>query len=581
LDDFELELKQDFLSEAKHMLEDTESVFLDIEKNPEDQDLLEEIFRLAHNIKGTARAVGFNKLSDFTHELENLLLKIKEVKGSVSKETIDLLLSSNDFLKETIEELSDSPDDSNLDVASLIETIKSHELTSPSSENVSDSEQEEIVFSDKDFIEMKEEEITRDASISNSISNKEEIILEIEKNKLEPIVEKQNIQKKRKKNKENKNETVKISLERIETLNNFIGELTILQTVISQYQSKFQDITFSKDVRHLNKISKEIQEISMRLRMSPIKNIFSKLQRAVRDTSSQLNKEINLDIEGENTEVDRTVLNELTDPLVHIVRNAVDHGVEDQNARLKAGKDIIGTIKIKAYHEGNNLIIDIKDDGKGIDPAIIKKKALEKSIIKENDEISDEEVINLIFHPGFSTKDEVSDISGRGVGMDVVKTNLESISGEVDVSSSLGEGSLFRIKVPLTLSIIEGMIIQIKNKKYIVPLNQIEETINLSNFKREKIHDVGESINIRGKTVLLKSLSELVERKTSEDAENIAILYKYNGSLVAFSFQEILQQQQIVIKQIGEEIKNKEKFMGVSILGDGNPSMILDLKKIS
>jgi two-component system chemotaxis sensor kinase CheA len=306
------------------------------------------------------------------------------------------------------------------------------------------------------------------------------------------------------------------------------------------------------------------------------------MQRIVRDTSKALNKKVVLELIGEETEIDKTVLEHLSDPLVHIVRNAVDHGLETTEGRIASGKSEQGTVTIKAFHEGNNLVIEISDNGKGINPNIIREKAIEKGVIKASTQLSDDEIVNLIFHPGFSTKSEVSEISGRGVGMDVVKTNIEKLSGEVKVFTEVGKGSVFKVVLPLTLAIIEGMITKIGNERYIIPLAQVYESLSPSKDIVHYVNGVGECLKLRGQVIPLFKISKALQRNVVEKPlhEQIAIIVNNEDKSFAVLVDDILHQQQVVIKKLGHEIKNQKGFMGSSILGDGRPAFILDLVEL-
>jgi two-component system chemotaxis sensor kinase CheA len=313
--------------------------------------------------------------------------------------------------------------------------------------------------------------------------------------------------------------------------------------------------------------------------MVPLKPTLQKMQRIVRDTSKTLNKKVVLELIGEDTEIDKTVLEHLADPLVHIVRNAVDHGLESTEGRIAAGKDEEGIVSIRAHHEGNNLVIEIKDDGKGINAAVIREKAIEKKVISANANMSDEELINLIFHPGFSTKSEVSEISGRGVGMDVVKTNIEKLSGEVRVTTVVGQGSTFKVVLPLTLAIIDAMVTMVGDERYIIPLSQIYESLSPTPDLLHHVNGVGECLKIRGEVLPLFRISKALGRKPSSKSvhEQIAIIVNSEQRNFAILVDDVLHQQQVVIKKIGSEITNSKGFMGSSILGDGRPAFILDL----
>ena len=377
-------------------------------------------------------------------------------------------------------------------------------------------------------------------------------------------------------------ETIRVSLGRLEKLSNIVGELVILQSVLNQHKEEFRNPLTLKSLSQLSKLSKEIHNMSMSLRMIPLRPTLQKMQRIVRDTSKTLDKKVNLHLVGEDTEVDKTVLEYLNDPLVHIVRNAVDHGLESTEGRKEAGKSEAGNVSINCYHEGNNLIIEITDDGKGIDADIIKRKAIEKGVLNPNANKTKEELIQLIFHPGFSTKAEVSEVSGRGVGMDVVKTNIEKVGGTIVVHTEVGKGSIFKIELPLTMAIIDGMITLVNEERYVFPLSQIHETLKPEADAVKYVTNLGEVLNLRGESLPLFRMHDLLKRKAKhvEATKYIAIIVKSKDSTFAILVDDILHQQQVVIKKLGEEIISKKGFMGSSILGDGMPALILDLHQM-
>lgn len=643
MEDFEKELKLDFLEEATQLLENTEQAFLQIENDLHNKELIDEIFRFAHNLKGTSRAVGFGVVAEFTHEVENLILKIKQDELEINEHVVSVLLECNDHINMMISELKDNFD-ATFDSVDLVKKIGlalsgefiSEEISSENSNEIidvlkdelesfesdlepvlnnnaikedpiSDELSEKIAHyqADEDLINqelLKELQQVEDSSpekqevsvpsvefngeLPEKVSNATVLPLDTKKGNLNIFEGKENITHKKESKKSDGDkkpdvdESIRVSLSRVEKLNNFVGELVILQSVLDQQKYiGIKDELAIKSIGQLSKLCKEIQDISMSLRMVPVKTTLQKMSRIVRDTSKTLNKKVNLTLKGEETEIDKTVLEHLADPLVHIVRNAVDHGLEATEERGTVGKAEKGEILIHAYHEGNNLVIDVKDDGKGIDPNIIKKKAIEKGVLSENSNMPDNEIIQLIFHPGFSTKEEVSEVSGRGVGMDVVKTNIEKLSGDVRVMTKLGEGSTFKIVLPLTMAIIDGMIVKVGQDKFVVPIAQVQESLkpNLSDIHYAT--GLGHCLNLRGQILPVKKISHLLKIKEQEDKlENqIVIIAKGKSGLTAVAVDDIIQQQQVVIKKLGSEIKDQKGFMGSSILGDGKPAFIIDI----
>jgi two-component system chemotaxis sensor kinase CheA len=608
MDEFEKEVKLDFLAEAIQLLDDAEQAFLALESDKHNANLMNEIFRLAHNLKGTSRAVGFGDVAEFTHEFENLILKIKEGTVEISDHVVSLLLECNDHVSLMIKMLNmdlDSKFDSK-DIIAKIHLALSGNLAASvsapaSAENtdapVADTEEtfsaDTISAEDLALLENFERDLAAPAAQLTSEQKEERASsffpTEAPKAELKiaptasgpvPILDEP---KKAASNKGNAEEdSIRVSLARVEMLNNVVGELVIIQTVLNQHRDEIENPLMLKSLSHLGKLSKEIQNISMSLRMVPLKQTLQKMQRIVRDTSKALDKKVHLELVGEETEIDKTVLEHLADPLVHIVRNAVDHGLESTEERLRAGKSEEGQVTIKAFHEGNNLVIEIRDDGKGINPKIIREKAIEKKVISASSSMSDDDIVNLIFHPGFSTKDAVSEISGRGVGMDVVKTNIEKLSGEVKVITELGKGSVFKVVLPLTLAIIEAMVTKVGDERYIIPLGQVYESLSPSPDLVHYVNGVGHCLKIRGEVIPMFHVATALQRPVKEKPlhEQIAIIVNSEERNFAVIVDDILHQQQVVIKKLGEEIKNQKGFMGSSILGDGRPAFILDLMEL-
>ncbi|MFG1485712.1 chemotaxis protein CheA [Halobacteriovorax sp. RZ-1] len=652
MDEFELELKMDFLEEAVQLLEDCEESFLELESGVDNTDEhIDKIFRLAHNLKGTSRAVEFSDVAEFTHEMEELILKVKKGEVDICADVIDVFLKCSDHLNNMISALRDDIDAkfNSDDIIQLIKDVSSadvehddlrisnipdeaefeasaheeeqdeeehddfedqelqgildnEESVSFEEEVVAESRPSESDISDLDrmlygesFDSTEEVKPVEVAAVASGPNDLDALMNESASPKEAPVADNVVSLETAAKKEEKKpavaaapkkpakpEETIRIGISRVEKLNNYVGELVILQTVLSECNDLVADEHVRKSVSHLSKITKEIQDISMKMRMVPLKTTFSKLQRIVRDTSKALGKKVNLTIVGEETEVDKNILEQLSDPLVHIVRNAVDHGLEKSVEDRKAvGKSDAGEIQIKAYHEGNSLVIEVVDDGKGIDPDIIKNKAIEKGVIKNADKLSDQDAINLIFAPGFSTKEAVSEISGRGVGMDVVKKNIQDISGAVEVKSEVGSGSAFRIKLPLTMAIIEGMVTRVSDENYVVPLNLVHETVSVTEENYKKVNNVGGCIVLRGQVLPAFRLSKLLKHNVKEPSVNeIALVVRTEDMDFAIVVDDVLRRQQVVIKSLGNDIKNTQGFMGSSILGNGRPALILDLKEL-
>lgn len=602
MDEFEKEVKLDFLAEAIQLLDDAEQAFLALESDKNNANLMNEIFRLAHNLKGTSRAVGFGDVAEFTHEWENLILKIKEGHVQITDAVVSLLLECNDHVSIMIKTLNMDLDSrfSSTEIIAKIHLALKGELSAGSSasapvedEKFIPTESETISAEDIALLENFERDLEAPREVLTDKQKEERahsfFPTEAPKPTLEVVPASEKTHEAAPEHKKAapakgaaEDDSIRVSLARVEMLNNVVGELVIIQTVLNQHREEVHNPLMLKSLSHLAKLSKEIQNISMSLRMVPLKQTLQKMQRIVRDTSKALDKKVHLELIGEETEIDKTVLEHLADPLVHIVRNAVDHGLESTHDRVMAGKSEEGQVSIKCFHEGNNLVIEIRDDGKGINPKIIREKAIEKKVISANASMSDDDLVNLIFHPGFSTKAEVSEISGRGVGMDVVKTNIEKLSGEVKVITELGKGSVFKVVLPLTLAIIEAMVTKVGDERYIIPLGQVYESLSPTPDIVHYVNGVGDCLKIRGEVIPMFKVSSALQRPIKERPmhEQIAIIVNSEERNFAVLVDDILHQQQVVIKKLGDEIKNQKGFMGSSILGDGRPAFILDLLEL-
>lgn len=606
MDDFERELKQGFLEEASQLLAEAEQCFLTLENSRENPELLEQIFRLAHNLKGSARAVGFGDLSHFTHQLESLLLKIREGKIGIHAATVNLLLRCNDHVLGMIDGLK-ANFDAQFDSVGLLEELKgaiegnleaaaeappvpasSSGTMEAQSPGISEIEipAEILNFSNSEYpsadafaVEEPTSEIPTPVTpveMSPALEGRPHLV------PVPDIKDKPTPNSKESKAAPVADESIRVSLSRLEKLLNFVGEMVILQTVLKE-QVSGNPLLLRKTIHQIGKVTKELQEISMNLRMLPLKPVFQKMQRIVRDTSLSLSKKINLVIEGEETEIDKTVFEKIGDPLVHLVRNAVDHGVETPEVRLKNGKSETGTVFLRAFHQGGTLIIEVEDNGGGIDADRLRAKAVEKGVLKKGAVISDEQAYQLIFHSGFSTKAQVTDVSGRGVGMDVVKTNIEALQGEVEVETKLGKGSLFRVRLPLTLAIVDGMITRSGEERYIIPLSHVQESLRLSSSDVHFVSGMGEILRLRGENLPLFRLEDLLgtnKKGPKPVTDYTAVVVRSHGKMFAVAVDTIIGQHQIVIKQLGKEHMNLKVFTGSAILGDGRPALILELGEL-
>ena len=377
-------------------------------------------------------------------------------------------------------------------------------------------------------------------------------------------------------------ETLKVDADRLDRLVDMIGELVIAESMVSQSEEvqKSKTTEFSRHLRQLDKITRELQEMGTSLRMVPVRATFSKMARLVRDLSRKSGKPVEFNMSGEDTELDKSVVDRIGDPLVHMVRNSIDHGIEgDPEDRVKAGKPRKGNVHLRAFHKGGSIFIEIEDDGRGLDREAILNKAIERGLIKDGDSLSDREVYNLIFEPGFSTAKKITDVSGRGVGMDVVRRNIEALRGQVEIRSEPGKGSVFTLRLPLTLAIIDGMVVRVGGERYIIPTLSIVRSIQPKKQDMTRVLAKGEMLTVQGELMPLFRLGKLFRIPTAADdpTEALAVVVEDDGKHTALVVDELLGQQQIVIKSLGEMMRNSPGIAGGAIMPDGNVGLILDI----
>jgi two-component system chemotaxis sensor kinase CheA len=545
-----------FLAEADEFIEQMEAGLLALEETSDDKSLIDQVFRAAHSLKGSSMAVGLTQVASFTHELEALLLEVKDHRLTISPAVIGTLLKCNDHVKTMIEGLKKDLS-ATFDSTGLIAEIsnfkaqKTKAPAAPAAFGLFDDEDKAPAEHDLD------DHATKDHQ-SEANGNKQPQGLAARSQ-----------------------EQIKVSQEKIDRLVNNIGEMAILLTILEEQIYQVAGTKLQSTVKQLHKINKDVQDVSISLRMLPVKPVFQKLKRIVRDVSTKLNKKVELHLIGEDFEVDKSILDMVSDPLVHIVRNATDHGIEPPAQRIKAGKDPFGTITLEACHENGRLVFYIIDDGGGIDTERVKAKAVKLGLIDPKKDMPHEEVVNLIFHPGFSTKDQVTDISGRGVGMDVVKNNIQKMSGEIYIKTERGVGSMFKITVPQTFSIIDGTVVQAADQRYVIPLADILESVRVSEGSLIQSTPVGQVFTLRGEKLPAFRLDELFDgHRDTKAQEQIAMIARTQDDTFAIIVDEILGRQPIVIKNLGVEMQDYKEFSGSTILGDGKPALIVELSSL-
>jgi len=378
------------------------------------------------------------------------------------------------------------------------------------------------------------------------------------------------------------NQSIRVGIDKIDSLINMVGELVITQSMLGQIGNDFSIDKLQRlqeGLIQLEQNTREMQETVMRIRMVPISFTFSRFPRLVRDIAKKLDKQIRLELIGENTELDKTVMEKIGDPLVHMVRNSMDHGIETPEQRIKAGKKAEGCLTLNAYHQGGYIVIEIVDDGKGIDPQVIRRKAIQKGLILESDEYSDQHLQELIFHPGLSTAETVSDLSGRGVGMDVVRRNIQELKGTVELDSKVGFGSTFRIKLPLTLSILDGQLVKLGEETFVLPLTSIIESIEVSPEQLSTVAGETDVIVLRDEYVPVIRLYEVfnIEPRNRNIFEGLVVVVESGSYKIGLHVDDLLAQQQVVIKSLDTNYRRVEGVSGATILGDGTVALILDI----
>ena len=628
-----VEIFEGFLVESNELLDNISHDLMVIESEPGNLDLINQLFRAFHTIKGTSSFMGFEEITSITHHAEDILNKLRKSELSISQEIIDVLLDVHDWIRTLIDKINsrdESPTDYSETVAKIVRLKDGGQAKSGDSASVAMAAQpkdtsssldkvltsKELVSGSDDFNE-EELALIQAAFLEVNASMREEIYTEPQSvevheyptESVAPIPSKPDIDSdnhretasagskssqsdaKEGQNSKTQNETIRIEVNRIETLMNLSGELVLARNRLAQ-MTKYLEYEISNKTRkmeleettaQIDFVTSEIQAAIMRMRMVQIGKLYQKAPRIVRDLSKEFSKKINLVVKGEDTEIDRGIIEELNDPLVHMIRNSCDHGIEAPDVRIAKGKSPDGTITLDADQEGNNIVLRISDDGAGMDPEKLKNKAIEKGLLtpEQAHQMSKEEAFQIIFMPGFSTAAKISNTSGRGVGMDVVRTNIVKLKGSIEIQSEIGVGSTFKIKLPLTLAIIQGLLVQVQDETYAIPLSSVEEVVAVEPGLVKTINR-REVINIRNQVHPILRLDEVVNLKNpdKELSNKYVVINAVGINRVGLVVDKLLGQQEIVIKSIGEYFGDVKGIAGSTILGDGRAIMILDVPEI-
>jgi two-component system chemotaxis sensor kinase CheA len=559
------EMEKQFVVDSTDLLDSLEQDLLVLEKESGNNDLIESAFRNLHSLKGNAGFFNFTDINQICHKAETFLDKARTGLVVVDAKQISLILQVLDFIRAAIDNLDSGKPPLIMGKVGLMDLMSEVFGDEAEHENSRVEKQTEITGSDSE-LEIK---VEKKEDFESKISEK------LDKVK---TGDKSNSSK-------STSEVIRVDVNKLNKLMDLVGEIVISESMVSHNPDlKGMELeNFEKSISYLQKNVRELQELATSMRMIPLNGVFGKMKRLIRDLSSKNNKKIELVIDGGETEVDRSVLEHISDPLVHILRNAADHGIEKPEDREKKGKPALGKIDLSAKQIGGEICIIIKDDGAGLSREKIINKAIEKGILSDTEnDIPDEKVWNLIFAPGFSTAAKVSDISGRGVGMDVVVRNVEKIRGKVEVKSEDNIGTTIELRIPLTTAIVDGMILRVENAIYAIPTLDIRESLQINDGKVIDLIDGQEVIKIRDKMVPVLRLHELHELSFEQKplSEGIVVVTEKGGQGIGFLVDEILGQQQLVIKALPSYLGKIDGVSGCAILGDGAICQILDLANL-
>ncbi len=577
----------EFLNESFDHLAIAENSLLTLENTPDSAEEINKTFRAFHTIKGVASFINLDDIKNLTHETETMMDMVR--KGTLHMDSViaDTVFMAIDGTRKLLNLLKEQVENNGqlrseyYDVSPVIKVVRARIKGSPVGKpevvpvKIGEMLVEKGVILEQDLEKAleKQKEEQKEKKIG-------EILVDMKS--ATPAQVERSLQEQQQATA--MEQTVKIGINKLDNLIDMVGELVIIGTQVSQNQS-IKDIVnprLTKDLSQLSRIIRDTQDISMSMRLVQIKPVFQKMQRLVRDVAKKANKTVEMTMSGEETEIDKNIVDLISDPIMHMVRNSVDHGIEPQEIRVKNGKSASGRVELNAYHKGGNIVVEIKDDGAGLNKEKILKKAIEKGLIKENEMPAENRIYNMIFEPGFSTADKITDISGRGVGMDVVKRNVEQLRGKIDIISEMGKGTTFIIKSPLTLAIIDGIILMVGEERYIIPIYSIVEFFSPKQQDITFVNGRPCTIMVHGTLFPLIFLSEHFKVKSSySNIEHATVcVVESEFGRVCFVVDKIIGQQQIVIKTLGEAFKDIKGLSGGTILGDGRVGLILDVNGI-
>jgi two-component system chemotaxis sensor kinase CheA len=575
----DIEILTDFISEAEDNLNNIEVSLIELEQEPENAEIINDIFRPIHTIKGVSGFLSLDKINRLSHATENLLDSARSGDFIINHLATDAILESVDLLKQLIDNVKQGldngyrQDDGHIDVEILRDKLKRLQISLTKGEKEPLGE----ILVRKNSLKKQDVEDALEIQKKHPEKKFGEIL--IEDKKIAPaqiasaLMEQSSVKRRL-------DSQVKVSTQKLDDLVDYAGELVIAQSMLRQ--QTMENSALSQTVSQLGQIVNNMQNIAMSMRMIPIKATFMKMIRLVRDLSRKSGKQINLSMTGEETEIDRNVVDALYEPMVHMIRNACDHGIESVEERRKKEKPEQGNIDLRAYHKGGNIVIEIEDDGKGLDREKIMKKAMSTGLITGDEQMTDAQVFNLILSPGFSTANQITDISGRGVGMDVVKEGIEKFRGHLNIESEKGAGSRFIISLPLTLAIIDGMLVRVDGEKYVIPTIAIQKAFRPGADDHFTVEGKGEMVKDRGRLVPLIRLNEVYETSNHVKSveQSLVVVVESKEERRAFLIDELLGKDEYVIKNLGGNMDDIQGIAGGAILADGKVGLILDVHGI-
>lgn len=634
MDDMQ-EIMEDFLIEAFEMVDQLDQDLVELESNPEDLELLNRIFRVAHTIKGSSSFLNFDILTSLTHNMEDVLNKARRDELKITPDVMDVVLLSIDLMKALLQAIRDSGTDagSGIDISDAVTKLQAISQgtaggASPAAESAPAPKEAPATTPapagdnpladepEKDYSSMSSDEV--DAEIERLLQKRQEADKQMRAQKkasgqvsdiqapkaptddkaaAAPATSAPKSAAKAEPKTGAKDEgkvatsveqTVRVDVRRLDNLMNLIGELVLgknrLIKIYGDVEERYDGEKFLEElnqvVSSISSVTTDLQLAVMKTRMQPVGKVFNKFPRMVRDLSRELKKSIDLVITGEETELDKSIVEEIGDPLIHIIRNSCDHGVESPEDRKALGKPEIGRVDLKAYNEGNHIVIEITDDGKGLDAEMLKLKAIEKGLIseKEADSMTDKEAFGIIFKPGFSTAKTISNVSGRGVGMDVVKTNVEKLNGIIEIDSEKGVGTTFKLKIPLTLAIIQALLVGAQEEYYAIPLSSVIETVRIG---QDEIYSVdGKSVlRLRDEVLSLVRLADIfgVDSVLETASEVYVVIIALAEQKIGVIVDYLIGQEEVVIKSLGYYLKSTRGIAGATVRGDGKITLIVDV----